>query len=213
VEAIVKCWKKESKEPVHSYTGALASEESFKAKAPGCLVIHLATHGYYLQKTCNPTVQVRSRFEEPRLGENPLLLSGLALAGANLHGKGADVEGAEDGILTAYEVAAMDLEGTEMVVLSACETGLGTVEEGEGVYGLRRAFLMAGARTVVSALWSVPDKTTAEMMGKLYEESDKPVYERVREQQLKRIRHLRNNREPDHPLSWGAFVVVGDPEI
>jgi CHAT domain-containing protein len=208
----VKSWKDESKEPVRSYTGPQASEERFKAEGPGSRVIHLATHGYYLQKDCNPTVEVRSGFENPRfVGENPLLLSGLALAGANLHGKGANVEGAEDGILTAYEVAAMDLEGTEMVVLSACETGLGTVEEGEGVYGLRRAFLMAGARTVVSALWSVPDKTTAEMMGKLYEESDRPIYERVRELQLKRIQQFRKQHQPDHPLSWGAFIVVGDP--
>ena len=211
VEAIVKSWKKKSKEPVHSYAGAQASEERFKAEAPGTRVIHLATHGYYLQKNCNPTVEVRSGFEPRFVGENPLLLSGLALAGANLHGKGANMEGAEDGILTAYEVAAMDLEGTEMVVLSACETGLGTVEEGEGVYGLRRAFLMAGARTVVSALWSVPDKTTAEMMGRLYEESDKPTYESVRGLQLKRIRDLRKKNQPDHPLSWGAFIVVGDP--
>jgi CHAT domain-containing protein len=212
VDAIVKSWQMESTEPVFSYTGAQASEERFKAEAPGSRVIHLATHGYYLQKDCNPTVTVRSGFEEPRfVGENPLLLSGLALAGANLHGRDANVEGAEDGILTAYEVAAMDLEGTEMVVLSACETGLGTVEEGEGVYGLRRAFLMAGARTVVSALWSVPDQVTAEMMGKLYEESDKPIYQRVQELQLERINQLRSRQQSDHPLSWGAFIVVGDP--
>ncbi len=212
VKNIKSSWKKKSKEPVRAYTDAEASEDRFKAEGPGSRVIHLATHGYYLQKSCNPTVEVWSGFEEPRfVGENPLLLSGLALAGANLHGEGADIEGVENGILTAYEVAGMDLEGTELVVLSACETGLGTVEEGEGVYGLRRAFLMAGARRVVSALWQVRDLVTAEMMSKLYEQSDKPVYERMQDLQLERIHQLRKKKRPDHPLSWGAFVVIGDP--
>jgi hypothetical protein len=119
--------------------------------------------------------------------ENPLLLSGLFFAGANLHGEGSDDAGAEDGILTAYEVSALDLEGTELVVLSACETGLGEVAEGEGVYGLRLAFQMAGARTVVSALWPVSDEATAVMMGQLYGRSDEVLPEAMRRVQLKKL--------------------------
>jgi len=144
------------------------------------------------------------------VGENPLLLSGLFLAGANLHGEGADSLGAEDGILTAEEVTAMNLDGTELVVLSACETGLGEVKSGEGVYGLRRAFQMAGTRTVISALWPVSDEATAEIMSKLYERKDESLPKRIRKLQLETITALRNQNKVNHPFSWGAFIAVGD---
>jgi CHAT domain-containing protein len=146
---------------------------------------------------------------EEFLGENPLLLSGLFLAGANLHGKGADELGTEDGILTAYEVSAMDLTGTEMVVLSACETALGRVEEGEGVYGLRRAFQVAGARTVISALWPVSDQATAEFMAELYANSEESIPERIRRLQLRKIKELRSAGQSDHPFYWAAFIATG----
>ena len=113
-------------------------------------------------------------------GENPLLLSGLFLAGGNLHGQGADTAGLEDGILTAYEVSAMDFSGVELVVLSACETGLGMIQEGEGVYGLRRAFQMGGARTVISALWPVSDKWTTDLMSGLYNRQDQTLPDQIR---------------------------------
>ena len=143
-------------------------------------------------------------------GENPLLLSGLFFAGANLHGDRADSLGAEDGILTAYEVSAMDLAGTELVVLSACETGVGEVAAGEGVYGLRRAFQMAGARTVVSALWPVSDQATAEMMGGLYERQDEALPDAMRRIQLEKLDRLRNRGKIDHPFTWGGFIALGD---
>ena len=91
----------------------------------------------------------------PRSERNPLLLSGLALAGANRRATSGD---GEDGILTAEEVGALDLGGVEWAVLSACDTGLGEIRAGEGVFGLRRAFQVAGVRTVIMSLWSVQDE-------------------------------------------------------
>ncbi|MBN1211965.1 MAG: tetratricopeptide repeat protein [candidate division Zixibacteria bacterium] len=211
VAFISSAWRDATDELSVVYFGADASEEKLKTEAPGNRIIHIATHGYFLEGACRPDLPEYG-FEAgiEFAGENPLLLSGLFFAGANLHGKGAETAGAEDGILTAYEVSTMALEGTALVVLSACETGLGQVKEGEGTYGLRRAFQMAGARTVVSALWSVPDETTAEMMGKLYLGTDNTIPERIRDLQLERISALRAENKPDHPFSWGAFIAIGD---
>jgi CHAT domain-containing protein len=98
------------------------------------------------------------------------LRSGLALAGVNTWLKGAALPAeAEDGLLTAEEVSGLDLLDTELVVLSACETGLGEVHAGEGAFGLRRAFVLAGAKTLVMSLWKVPDLATAVLMGRFYD--------------------------------------------
>jgi CHAT domain-containing protein/tetratricopeptide (TPR) repeat protein len=211
VEQIAESWQKTSPESTRIFLSIDASEEKFKSEAPGNRIVHLATHGYFLEGKDQPASSKRGFDSDMSfVGENPLLLSGLFLAGANLHGEGADALGAEDGILTAEEVTAMNLDGTELVVLSACETGLGEVKSGEGVYGLRRAFQMAGARTVVSALWPVSDEATAEMMSKLYERKDASLPERIRKLQLETITALRNQNEADHPFSWAAFIAVGD---
>jgi CHAT domain-containing protein/Tfp pilus assembly protein PilF len=211
VEKIASQWRASTQEPLFVHFGPDASEENFKTEAPGNRVIHLATHGYFIEGACQPNLPKRgSDAEQGFVGENPLLLSGLLFAGANLHGEGADSLGAEDGILTAYEVSAMDLEGTDLVVLSACETGLGEIKEGEGVYGLRRAFQMAGARTVISALWPVSDQATADMMGQLYDKGNESLPQRIRNIQLKKIAELRADNKVDHPFSWGAFVALGD---
>ena len=211
VERIAENWNSTSQEPTTLCFGRGASEEAFKTDAPGNRVVHLATHGYFLEGRCQPTENRRGFDSEAGyIGENPLLLSGLFLAGANLQGDGADELGIEDGILTAEEVTAMNLDGTELAVLSACETGLGEVKEGEGVYGLRRAFQMAGARTVISALWPVPDEATAEMMSQLYASERGSLPEIMQEIQLRKISDLRENKQADHPFSWGAFIALGD---
>jgi len=137
-------------------------------------ILHLATHGFFLRnQPFNPPTTggcggLAQRFLP--IEENPLLRCGLALAGAN-HAFTPEVlpEEAEDGLLTAEDVACLDLQGTEIVVLSACETGLGAVQIGEGVFGLRRAFVLAGAKTLIMSLWKVADLPTAILVTRLYE--------------------------------------------
>lgn len=151
-------------------TEARASEAAVKAlSAPG--VLHIATHGFFLpdQKRdeageANARGLALGNAPAAR-GENPLLRSGLALAGANERGSGSGGAAVgEDGVLTAYEAAGLDLWGTRLVVLSACETGVGEVQNGDGVYGLRRALVLAGSETQVMSLWQVSDEATRDLM-------------------------------------------------
>jgi tetratricopeptide (TPR) repeat protein/CHAT domain-containing protein len=211
VAGVVDAWDAGDEDEAIFYLGSDASEENFKAAAPGKKVIHLATHGYFLGGGCSPD-DSKARMGQATVfaGEHPLLLSGLFLAGANLHGAVAESLSCEDGTLTAYEVAAMDLRGTELVVLSACESGLGEVKQGEGVYGLRRAFQMAGARTLVCALWPLSDEAAAEMMRVLYGVSGDQLSGHLREAQLDQLEKLRSRGLSDHPWSWAGFAAVGD---
>ena len=149
--------------------------------APPPRILHIATHGFFLEDQARDPNEARlglgagSGIATSRLGrlahalESPLLRSGLALAGANTWLQGKPLpEAAEDGILTAEDVSGLDLLGTELVVLSACETGLGEVQVGEGVLGLRQAFVLAGTHTLVMSLWRVPDEQTQELMEDFY---------------------------------------------
>ncbi len=160
-------------------TGRAAHEQAFKRLAPGHRVLHLATHGFFLGDECvsaldgtravgglvslSTTVTAKAASSRPREQlDSPLLLSGLALAGANRRiAAGANED---DGILTAEEVASLNLDGVEWAVLSACDTGLGEVRAGEGVFGLRRAFQVTGVRTTIMSLWSVEDRATRRWM-------------------------------------------------
>lgn len=188
-------------------SGAAASEEYLKHHAGKRRLLHLATHGFYLSRNCGKKFADHMDENDSALvGENPLLLSGICLAGANVSDDSAAVE---DGILTAEEVASLPLDGTQWVVLSACETRLGETRHGEGVYGLQRAFQMAGANTVISALWSIPDRATTSFMSSLYASSGIPLYDAMRQSQLAAIAELRKRGQPDHPYNWGAFVAVG----
>lgn len=200
VRAVERAWASASPEKSDLLVGQFASETAFKDRSVGRRVIHLATHAYYLDGPCTSSVN-----------ENPLLRSGIILAGANLRGTTVGEKAVDDGVLTAFEVAAMDLEGTEMVVLSGCETGLGSNEQREGVYGLRRAFLMAGADRVVASLWPVDDRTTAALMARFYRDGGEPIYQRLRRAQLDRMVELRKRGVPDHPRDWGAFLLIGKP--
>jgi CHAT domain-containing protein len=138
-------------------------------------------------------------------------LSGLALAGANHREAAGPAE--EDGILTAEEIAALDLDGVEWVVLSACDTGRGKVEVGEGVLGLRRAFRLAGAQSIIMSLWSVEDKAARRWMTALYEGrflDGLSTAEAVRQASLRVLDERRTSNQSTHPFYWASFVGTGD---
>lgn len=191
-------------------TGARASEASVKeARAPA--VLHVATHGFFLDDA--PSTQPsQARGIPAPFGYsstavlqqsddvNPLLRSGIVLAGANAN--------AGDGYLTALEVMYLDLQGTEMAVLSACETGVGAVQTGDGVQGLRRALVLAGARTQVVSLWKVDDAATAVLMEAFYTYLGDGV---PRGEALQRAkRDIAATPGWEHPRYWAAFTLSGD---
>jgi CHAT domain-containing protein len=131
------------------------------------------------------------------------------LAGANRHAAGAD---GEDGLLTAEEIGAMDLARARWVVLSACDTGLGTIVAGEGVFGLRRAFALAGAGTLVMSLWNVGDAATRRWMSELYAGRARGLSAAHAARAASRavLKDLRDRGDSTHPATWGAFIVSGD---
>jgi CHAT domain-containing protein/Tfp pilus assembly protein PilF len=197
-----------------------ASERSFKREAPGHRVLHLATHGFFLGSCSTATAGTRSiggLATRPKigpkldLGESPLLLSGLAFAGANRRAAAGPDE--DDGLLTAEEVSALNLEGVEWAVLSACDTGLGEVKAGEGVFGLRRAFQVAGVRTVIMSLWPVDDQATRIWMRALYQgrlQKKLSTADAMHQASLTVLRNRRANHQSTHPFYWAAFVAAGD---
>jgi CHAT domain-containing protein len=179
-------------------------------------VLHIATHGWFLQQIGKATDEPEW-LEHPRLArlKDPGFLhtfaarSGLVLAGFNTAWAGKPVPPEfGDGLLTAGEVAAMDLQGTELAVLSACDTGRGSVVDLEGVYGLGRSLLMAGARAVITAMWKVPDAPSHDMMLSLYRRliAGVPRGAALRDSQLAA------RSDGGHPYLWGAFVLHGNPD-
>jgi len=193
-----------------------ATETRFKAARRPALAL-LATHGFFvgdqkfdadalaIQQAGAGRGLVDTRGDEL---ENPLTRCGLMFAGCNrASGEGTG----EDGVLTGLEILGCDLRGTRLVVLSACQTGLGKVESGEGVAGLRQAFQLAGAETVVSTLWSVPDQETAQLSNAMFTalaEGETPA-QAVRRAQLSVIRSRTELLEASHPYYWAAFTTTG----
>jgi tetratricopeptide (TPR) repeat protein len=212
----------------------LDGAEATKAKVREALAqvryAHLATHGFFAHQDIKSALSSKKPDaffgKEGVTGWHPLLLSGIVLAGANKEPK----EGEEDGILTALEVSEMELPKLELVVLSACETGLGKSAGGEGLLGLQRAFQVAGARTVIASLWAVDDKTTRDLMSEFYRvawDRDNIVSraEALRRAQLsvlkegkgrglgKNAEKLPKGAKPETrlpPYYWAAFVLSGD---
>ena len=181
-------------------TGMAATEDAVKRLAAGRRIVHLATHGFFTPPQGPPSRHV----------DNPLLASGLALAGANARATAGPDQ--EDGLLLAEEIASRDLSGVEWVVLSACESALGDVREGEGVLGMRRAFEAAGAGTLIMSLWPIEDEATREWMLGLYRArlSGLSTAASMRRASVERIQSRRDRGLPTHPFYWGAFVAAGD---
>lgn len=220
---------------VRLLTGAEATESALKNLAAPS-VLHVATHGFFLPDAARAdTLDARGLSLAPppaggagARGENPLLRSGVALAGANNLGGGAG----EDGVLTALEAAGLDLWGTRLVVLSACETGVGEIRNGEGVYGLRRALVLAGSESQVMSLWQVSDAATRDLMIDYYRRLRRGEgrTEALRQVQLSMIRGrlaagARRGAaqrgigvgpgraaavDRSHPFYWASFIGSGD---
>lgn len=207
---------------VNYYSGLEASEEHFKKVATESNILHIASHGYFYPdpKDVEEITEVETETEDGELefrsgntsnygvwnfvnNENPLMRSGLAMAGANDAWQRSVFADGEDGVLSAQEVANLNLSNTELVVLSACETGLGDIKGSEGVYGLQRAFKMAGVHYMIMSLWQVPDKETAEFMtlfyGKLFELKDFRAAFAATQAEM---------RSKYDPYFWAAFVLV-----
>ena len=196
---------------VEFITGKDASETTVRlVKKP--IVLHMATHGLFLKQTISPketlneedAVALESAYVQH---VQALSLSGLAFSGINRGGMGKE----DDGLLTAFDVAGMDLSGTELVVLSACDTGLGDVLTGEGVLGLRRAFRIAGAQYVLMSLWKLSDKEAVRQMQafyKAYSAGENPVVA-LRDTQIARISKLRKVLGHAPPALWGAYTIQG----
>jgi CHAT domain-containing protein len=199
--------------------GRSATETAVKRAAAGRRVLHLATHAFFLQSGCEarpahtravgalaPLASGTAAF-----ADNPLLLSGLAFAGANQRRDAKPNQ--DDGILTAEEVAGLNLQGTEWAVLSACDTGIGEIKAGEGVFGLRRAFQIAGARTIIMSLWSVEDVSTRLWMRALYDgrfQQHLSTADAMRAASRRVLQNRRARGQSTHPFYWAAFVAAGD---
>jgi CHAT domain-containing protein len=200
--------------------GKSATEEEFKTKSPQSNIVHIATHGFFFpdpeantetEKKSSPVNETRAyRGGENAVGiynfvinKNPLMRSGLVFAGANEVWTREDASDKEDGVLTAEEVANLDLRKTNLVVLSACETGLGDIKGTEGVYGLQRSFKMAGVKYIIMSLWQVPDAETVEFMDKFYTKL-------LNTKDLKTSFYETRNemRKKYDPFYWAAFVLL-----
>jgi CHAT domain-containing protein len=176
-------------------------------------VLHIATHGFFLPDQSEPQERqswmaldghdLLARFR----GEDPMLRSGLVFAGAN-HPVADPSE--DDGYLTAQEAVHLDLQGTELVTLSACDAGSGDIRTGEGVYGLQRALIVAGARSMLLSLWPVPDAATCEFMVRFYTllKQGAGRFEALVAVQRQFRQH--DNVRWRHPYYWGAWQLIGD---
>ncbi len=183
-------------------TGTNATEAALKQVAAP-KILHIATPGFFLtDNAAEANVKDTRSINAKAKIENPLLRSGLALAGANLHKSDN-----EDGILTALEVSGLNLWGTKLVTLSACDTGIGEVKNGEGVYGLRRAFVLAGTESLVMSLWPVSDFVTRELMTGYYKglQQGQGRGEALRQVQLQMMKSKRH----EHPFFWASFIQSG----
>jgi CHAT domain-containing protein len=211
IESIQSQFKQNNKTTL-SYSGSEATEASLRSlerdKAPK--ILHIATHGYFAPdpKEDHNKTQLLMMGQENRYtaADNPLLRSGLMMAGSNGSWKGTvTLPSEEDGILTAQEVSNLNLLNTQLVVLSACETGLGDIKGREGVFGLQRAFRLAGAKYLLLSLWSIPDEETSEYMQLFYAEVLK---QNDISKAYKSTQSSMRQKYPNSPMKWAGMVLV-----
>nr|MBN2278291.1 CHAT domain-containing protein [candidate division Zixibacteria bacterium] len=192
---------------IEEYLDINARESALMAIGQSPEILHLATHGFVCQdKEARDNLKIYI--------ENPLLNSGLILAGGNHTLSHNDTNPKdEDGILTALEVCGMNLHGTRLVTLSACETALGDILYGEGVVGLRRAFQQAGAESILMSHWKISDRETSEYMSRFYRYwlGGLPRQEALRKTSLELMNETRKNYGHTHPFAWAGFTLVGNP--
>jgi CHAT domain-containing protein len=190
--------------PVFELTGNKASKQEFLSKAGAQSILHLATHAYFLPAACSAQAGASSQRVESSAvpSENPLLRAGLVFAGQTT-----------ERLLTAQEISGLSLSNSRWAVLSACDSGIGDVQDGEGVLGLQRAFRVAGVRTVIISLWPVDDDSTRRFMDNLYRarfRMNHSTADAVQEATLQSLRQLRAEKRSTHPFYWAGFVASGD---
>ncbi|HSU29207.1 MAG TPA: CHAT domain-containing tetratricopeptide repeat protein [Chitinophagaceae bacterium] len=189
---------------VSEYLQKEATETNLKqAKKVG--ILHIATHGYFMQDVVKTFWPMGVAEENAK--NNVLLRSGLLLAGADDADRSkSGLDSSNNGVMTSYEAMNLDLRGTRLVVLSACETGLGEIKAGEGVYGLQRAFLEAGAEALIMSLWKVDDAATQQLMNYFYNNWTQTG----NKQKAFRQAQLQLMEKYPAPYYWGAFVMLGN---
>ncbi len=215
VQQVVDVYRSHSPDPgeVLVLEGGRASEARIKEAVAGKRILHLATHGFILSGSCQEApAGTRGLAIRPRRVRDTArsTISGLALAGANVGGVAGEEE---DGILTEEEIASLNMIGLEWAVLSACDTGMGTVQSGEGVLGLRRAFRVAGAGSLIMSLWAVADEPTMQWMTTLYRqrfEENLGTARAVRNACLIVLQERRASGDSTHPFYWSSFIAAGD---
>ena len=195
------------------YSGTNGNEESFKSlSGKKSTIIHIASHGFFwtnkdaINKEWFKRHYIDSKQEATDIDIDPLLRSGLLLSGSNLAYTGHSLElpdGIQDGILTAKEISLLDLRGTDLVVLSACETGLGDITS-EGVFGLQRAFKIAGVQTIVMSLWKVDDNATCLMMQTFYEQ----LLSGMSKREAFNLAQATVRAKYPEPYYWAGFVML-----
>lgn len=194
---------------VNLFTEAKASEEQLK-KVNSPKVLHIATHGFFLKDVEDYEDETILGFEASKIKQNPLLRSGIMMAGASIVARDTlNTTFDQDGIFTAYEASLLNLTNTDLVVLSACETGLGVDVNNQGVFGLQRAFYIAGAKNLIMSLWVVDDDATQILMSEFYKEwALDPVKENITKA-FKQAQSEVRKKYP-HPYYWGAFTLLGN---
>ncbi|MEQ1832425.1 MAG: CHAT domain-containing tetratricopeptide repeat protein [Candidatus Eisenbacteria bacterium] len=213
---VAASWRAAHAREPEQLTGRAASEAALRASAPGSELLHLATHGFFLPDSCRLRgVDPQPMFADLRSSPLPpgpgeaLLRTGVVLAGANAPGADAT----NDGILTAADIAMLDLSSERLVVLSACETGLGALSDAEGVLGLRSALRQAGARASITSLHRISDEATARWMALFYDGwlgRQRTLPDAARDAARALRRELLARGEGDRPGVWGAFIASGE---